>query len=73
MTAITQFILVSLFFHKQGYVWTNHGMLNLARASPRLLNLVCIGPRLLKLVRVGRCLLNLVWPSRLIIDGRSST
>ena len=56
----------------QGYVWTNHGMLNLVRATPRLLKLVWIGPRLLKLAWAGHCLLNLVRADPLII-GRSGS
>ena len=72
VTTITWFILVSLFFYKQGYVWTNHDMLNLARVGPHLLKLVLVGPLLLKLVRVGRCLLNLIRAGRLIICGRGS-
>ena len=41
---------VTFSFHKQGYVWTNHDMLNLVSAAPRLLKLVRVGPFLLKLV-----------------------
>ena len=67
VTTITWFILVSLFFHMQGYVRTNYGMLNLVRAAPHLLKLARVGPRLLKLARAGRCLLNLGRTGPLII------
>ena len=63
---------VPVFFHMQGYVGTNHVMLNLVRAAPRLLKLVRVGHRLLKLARAGRCLLNLVRSDPLII-GRSGS
>ena len=56
----------------QGYFWTNHDMLNLVRAAPRLLKLVRVGPRLLKLTRAGCCLLNLVRVNPLMI-GRSGS
>ena len=72
LTIITWFILVSLFFHMQGYVRANHDMLNLVPTAPRLLKLVRVGPRLLKLTRAGRCLLNLVRADPLII-GRSGS
>ena len=72
MTTITSFILVSLFFHGQGYVWTNHDMFNLVQPVPHLLISVQVGPRLLKLARAGRCLLNLVRADPLIIGGSGS-
>ena len=72
VTTTTWFILVSLFFHMQGDVWTNHDMLNLVQAGPRLLELVLVGNSLLKLALDGCCLLNLVWSDPLII-GRSGS
>ena len=72
VTTVTWCILVSLFFHMQGYMWTNHGMLNLVRAAPHLLKLVRVGPSLLKLARASRCLFDLVRADPLIIGSRSS-
>ena len=72
VTTITWFILVSLFFYRQGHVWTNHDMLNLVRAAPRLLKLVRVGPRMLKLARAGRRLFNLVLADPLIIGSHDS-
>ena len=66
------FILVSLFFHIQGYMWTNHDMLNLIWAGFRLLKLVQIASLLLKLARAGCCLLNLVQDDPLIISRSGS-
>ena len=68
VTTITWFILVFLFFHMEGYLWTNHGMFNLIRASLCLLKSVPVAPCLLKLARAGRCLLNLVRVDPLIIS-----
>ena len=53
-------------------MWTNHDMLNLVQAGPRLLKLVRVGPRLLKLVKDGRCLLSPSQADRLNVDGCSS-
>ena len=58
------------FCHKQEYMCTKHGLLNLVRANPHLLQFVWISPLLINLVYAGCCLLTLVWAGRLMVDGR---